>query len=268
MANTSNYAAATWVIREHPSAEGYRTAGALASVNRTFRFSPAPFPRRFPPAMGKLSRTLLHLLGLALLISLLSGCATTGASRATRPTVERLVMYRAIANEPPGDYWIGRRFFKEQLGFWGYIRRPGQPWHKAKLIMMNENAKFAHDREQGKIGIDDNYEYKLYGRISPIRIYEPATNNWYEEFLLQGYEIRDTNPPSIFGNNFTNIKTQNVITKPEVVNINQWQDPVTAYYTGSNPPSVGGAYTPPMMRPATPAAESAQPPMTTISPAM
>ena len=221
--------------------------------------------------MGKLLHTLSSLLGLAFVTVLLSGCVTNGgATKTPRPSVDRLVMYRAIPNEPPGDYWIGRRFYKEQLGFWGYIRRPQQPWDQAKLIMMNENEKFAFDREQGKIGMDDNYEYKFYGHITPTKIYEPSTNDWYDEFQLQGYEIRDTNPPSIFGNGFTNIRTRNVISKPERVDINQWQDPETAYYSGPGTSTyVPPTYTPPVMPPpATPAAvESMAPPATTISPA-
>jgi hypothetical protein len=121
--------------------------------------------------------------------------------------------------------------------------------------MMNENDKFAFDREQGKIGIDDNYEYKLYGSLSSGKpIYEPATNSMYNEFRLKSYEVRATTPPSIFSNNYTNIRTRNVIDKPEIVDITKWQDAPTSYYSsGAGVTAPIGTYAPPVM-PAAPAA--------------
>lgn len=214
-------------------------------------------------------RRLTCILPALLAALLLAGCATsTTSSRGTlsaRPTPDRLAMYRAIPAEPRGDYWIGRRFHKEKLGVWGYIRRPGQPWHEAQLVLMNENQKFAYDREQARIGIDDNYEYRLYGRISGQRIYEPSTNSWYDEFLLRDYEIISTNPPSIFGNNYVNNKQDNLLVKPEVVDLRQWQD-APAPLPGQ-PPAYGataalGAPTPgyqPPVLPASPVQPSAAP---------
>lgn len=189
-------------------------------------------------------RTYLHFCLAAMLMLALTGCETTRTPSTERPTADRLEMYRAIAFEPPGDYYIGRRHFKENLGFWGYVRRPGQPWHQAQLVMMNENQKFAYDREQGTIGMDDNYEYKLFGRVGE-KVYEPATNSWYPEFHLVGYELRDSNPPSIFGNNFNNLKTRNEIRKPEVVNPDAWpSQPIQPYSPGV--PATMGTQSAPM----------------------
>ena len=103
-----------------------------------------------------------------------------------------------IAAEPPGDYYIGRRYFKPVYKIWGYVRRPGQPWSTAKLVMLNEKLKLAPDRAQNSFGIDNGYEYKLYGEFSGETVYEPASNGFYPEFILKNYELISTNPPPIF----------------------------------------------------------------------
>src|SRR6266571_2264890 len=78
----------------------------------------------------------------------------------------RIEMARRIAAEPPGNYFIGRRYFKTDFKFWGYVRRPGEPWSMAQMVMLNEKQKLAPDRAELKFGADNNYEYKLYGYFS------------------------------------------------------------------------------------------------------
>jgi hypothetical protein len=58
--------------------------------------------------------------------------------------------------------------------------------------MLNENQKLAPDREQMNFGYDNNYEYRLYGRFSGDKVYEPASNGVYPEFVLKGYELIST----------------------------------------------------------------------------
>ena len=127
-------------------------------------------------------------------LCLLAGCETMpqGIQQA------RLNMATQIQAEPPGDYFIGRRYYKPDYHFWGYVRRPGQPWSTAELVMLNENQKLAPDREQINFGFDNNYEYRLYGRFSGDKIYEPASNGIYPEFVLKGYQLISTNPAPIF----------------------------------------------------------------------
>jgi len=125
---------------------------------------------------------------------LLAGCETMpeGIEQA------RAAMAANIQAEPPGDYFIGRRYYKPEYHFWGYVRRPGQPWSSAELVMLNENHKLAPDREQINFGFDNNYEYKLYGYFSGDKVYEPASNGVYPEFILKGYEVISTRPAPIF----------------------------------------------------------------------
>ncbi|MFM8656764.1 MAG: hypothetical protein ACKOD5_06495, partial [Chthoniobacterales bacterium] len=66
------------------------------------------------------------------------------------------------------------------------------------LIMMNENTKLAPDREGGTLGTDNNYEYRLEGRFTGGQVYEPASNRFYPEFVLTGYQVISTAPPNIF----------------------------------------------------------------------
>ncbi len=126
-----------------------------------------------------------------------TGCQTTqqgpsGASRAA--------MLSEIANEKPGNYYIGRRYFKNDYRFWGYVRRPGQPWSTAQMVMLNENRRLAPDRAEGLLGTDNGHEYILHGQFSGDRVYEPASNAVYPEFVLTGYELRSRTPGPIFQN--------------------------------------------------------------------
>jgi hypothetical protein len=125
---------------------------------------------------------------------LLPGCETMpqGIQQA------RVAMAQSIASEPPGDYFIGRRYYKPDFKFWGYVRRPGQPWSTAQLVMLNEKQKLAPDRQALNFGSDNNYEYKMYGFFSGERVYEPASNTIYPEFVLKNYELVSTTPQPIF----------------------------------------------------------------------
>src|SRR6476660_6187027 len=110
----------------------------------------------------------------------------------------RVEMAQQIAAEPSGDYYIGRRYYKPDYKFWGYVRKAGQPWSTAELVMLNEKGKLTPDRERLEFGSDNNYEYKLYGSFSGDKVYEPASNTIYPEFVLKNYELISTNPAPIF----------------------------------------------------------------------
>ena len=138
-------------------------------------------------------RRLLMLLPLVCTLAILGGCAT-----ADPQGLSRAAMLAEIQTEQPGSYYIGRRYYKVDYKFWGWIRKPGQPWSSAVLVMMNENTKLAPDRELGKLGSDNNYEYKVLGDFSGQRVYEPASNGFYPEFVLKGYELKNVSPGNIY----------------------------------------------------------------------
>src|SRR6266700_1121913 len=118
----------------------------------------------------------------------------------------KIEMAQRIAVEPSGDYYIGRRYYKPDFKFWGYVRRPGQPWSSAQLVMLNEKQKLAPDREQLSFGSGDN-------------VYEPASNGVYPEFVLKSYELISTNPTPIFKSQYRGTAQaadlRYVIEKPE-----------------------------------------------------
>lgn len=127
---------------------------------------------------------------------LFTGCGTTMSEGIQQARVDAA---QRIAAEPPGDYFIGHRYFKGSVyKFWGYVRKPGQPWSTAQLVVFNEKEKLAPDREKLSFGSDNNYEYKLYGNFSGQTVYEPASNGFYPEFVLKRYEVVSTNPAPIF----------------------------------------------------------------------
>jgi hypothetical protein len=148
-----------------------------------------PVPLALRPLMK--IRSLCSILAVAAF--LLSACETVD-----RDAPARAAMAAAIRAEQPGDHFIGRRMHKKDYKMWGWVREPGSPWKTAKLVMMNEQVKLAPDREGGKLGTDNNFEYRLRGRFTGETVYEPASDRFYPEFLLTGYELISQNPASIY----------------------------------------------------------------------
>ena len=126
-------------------------------------------------------------------IVFLAGCSTMpeGIQQAKVAAANR------IATEAPGDYFVGRRYYKPDFKFWAMCAGPASPG-TAQLVMLNEKQKLAPDRQALSFGSDNNYEYKLYGFFSGERVYEPASNTIYPEFVLKNYELLSTTPPPIF----------------------------------------------------------------------
>ena len=64
--------------------------------------------------------------------------------------------------------------------------------------MFNEQKTLAPDRARNAIGSDNNYEYRLSGYFSGEKVYEPASDTFYPEFVLAGASVTSTNPPLIY----------------------------------------------------------------------
>ena len=151
--------------------------------------------------MNKRAVRFLFAFEILLGLFLFTGCGTTMPSGIQQARIDAA---QKIAAEPPGDYFIGRRYFKGSVyKFWGYVRKPGQPWSTAQLVVLNEKEKLAPDREKLSFGSDNNYEYKLYGSFSGQPVYEPASNGFYPEFVLKRYELISTNPAPIFRSQYS-----------------------------------------------------------------
>lgn len=159
-------------------------------------FGPDFLPTLRPIVLcGKSAMTCRPFLLLAVACSLLfQGCETTQSDTSAR----RAMLMESVRAETPGDYYIGRRFYKKVYKMWGWVRRPGQPWSEAQLVMLNEQRMLAPDRAQNNLGSDNDFEYRLNGYFSGEKVYEPASNTFYPEFVLTGAEIRSTAPLLIY----------------------------------------------------------------------
>jgi len=141
---------------------------------------------------------LIRIASALLLLYSFAGCASTLGPSPNQTAKARTAMLNEIKAEPVGAYFVGRRYFKTEYKFWGFVRPSGKPWTEAKLVMLNENQKLAPDRNSAKLGSDNNFEYKLYGYYSGDTVYEPASNGMYPEFVLKGYELHSTTPAPIY----------------------------------------------------------------------
>jgi len=152
---------------------------------------------------------LLFLVTASLPLLLLSSCSTAMSSQAM--TAQSVARESQIAAEPKGDFWIGRRFHIERTHMWGYLRRPGQSWDKAKLVVMGERQGRQPDRfpeddsTERRYGFDHNFEYRIWGNFTGRRVYDPNSNLVLPEFAIQRYELLNTQAGWLFkpGERFT-----------------------------------------------------------------
>ncbi len=143
---------------------------------------------------------------LGVLALLLPGCATVNDyGRISREQGDAMMAQRRaeIAAEPRGDHFIGRRYVLERLRIWGYIRRPGEPWTEAKFVIMNEDRVRLPDRlpEFGgapRWGFDHNYQYKVFGRFTGRKVYDPNADAEVAEFMPTRFELLDKDPGFLY----------------------------------------------------------------------
>ena len=123
------------------------------------------------------------------------------------PMIEQKISERrmTIANEPRGDWFIGRRYFIDRTQFWGYIRRPGQSWDDSKLVMINESQRKTPDRlpemptgDGMARGYDHNREYRMWGHFTGKKIYDPNSDLFLPEFVLTNWEVNNESPGWLF----------------------------------------------------------------------
>ena len=140
----------------------------------------------------------------------LNQCATTsgaGSSSLGGSDITYEQRQLDIASEPSGNFYYGRRYFVSKTRFWGYVRRPRQPWSEAKLVVMNESIRPQPDRlpEDGpynaRHGMDQNFDYKITGSYTGRKIYDPASNLFLPEFKASSFQVIDREPGWIFSPN-------------------------------------------------------------------
>jgi hypothetical protein len=136
------------------------------------------------------------------ILTLAVACALVGCEATPQDVT---IQNQRIMLESPGDYWIGRRVAVRHTRFWGFLRRPRQPWKTAQLVVFNEGEKLAPDRlpESPPLGqrgfqFDNNYEYRIRGFFSGRKVYDPNSDKILPEFVLKDYELLNSNPGFLF----------------------------------------------------------------------
>lgn len=144
----------------------------------------------------------LVLLGASCFLLTQCGTSSLGSGNMGGPTVE--ARNAAIAQEPSGDFYYGRRYFVEKTRFWGYVRQPRQPWSRAKLVIFREDKMHSPDRfpensnSEQRYAFDNNFEYRLRGYYTGREAYDPNSNQFLAEFMLTGYDLVDRKPGWLF----------------------------------------------------------------------
>ena len=148
--------------------------------------------------MNAISKWMVAAAGAVVMLVGSTSCSTVD------PRTQAMLEARAsrIAAEPRGDYFIGRRYWVMRTQFWGYLRRPGQSWDKARLVMMNENQQRTPDHTGAvSFGFDTNHEYRIWGNFTGDQVYDPNSNLFLPEFMLSRYELISANPGFLFDPN-------------------------------------------------------------------
>jgi hypothetical protein len=138
---------------------------------------------------------------------LLYGCTTTTVHQPTVPVGSILndtpAAQAQIKSEKPGNDYIGCRVhFGIYSSSWGFIRRTGESWKTAKLVMLNEQHQLAPDKAAKHIGSDNGYVYKLNGYFSGQYIYDPSSDRFMPEFVLTHSQLLSHKQSDIFPDGF------------------------------------------------------------------
>lgn len=153
-----------------------------------------------------MNKSLLSLLLSLLCVSVLTQCSSTISEDEEYAAIT--ARNNAIAQEPAGNFFYGRRYFIPFTRFWGYVREPRERWSKAKLVIIDESQcktpdRLPETRSKNKVagadhGYDANYEYKLYGHFTGGKAYEPNTDQVLPVFKLTRYELLSKQPSWLF----------------------------------------------------------------------
>ena len=105
--------------------------------------------------------------------------------RATLPAAHTPARHGQTA----GPHWIGQRTLVEDYCGWGWIRREGEGWNKARWIAIEYDPQVCPVPHAflPRPGDDKDYMYKLYGDFAPYRAYEPQADVWVDVFLIRGF---------------------------------------------------------------------------------
>ncbi len=149
------------------------------------------------------------LLLLLAFVPLLPSCGTTGGgggSDMPDNSPQSQARNAAILAEPRGDWYIGRRYFTNKVRYWGYLRKPGQLWDDAKLVVIDENRgirtpdRLPENPAGGgqAHGFDHNTEYRIWGSYTGQMCYDPNSDRELPLFAATRFEPVNRTPGFLF----------------------------------------------------------------------
>ncbi len=101
------------------------------------------------------------------------------------------VGYREGRTQGP-DFWIAHRLIDPDGGQgWGWVRKPEQRWTNARWIALQETlgVAVAPHRHLQKADMDENWEFKFWGKFAPYKAYDPRLDEQLPVFVLEGYQV-------------------------------------------------------------------------------
>ena len=150
-----------------------------------------------------------QLLFLPAVLPLLNSCGTPGGGGSgdfTDNDPQAQTRNAGILAEPRGEWFIGRRYYTNKVRYWGYLRRPGQLWDSAKLIVMDENRGVSQPDRLPEVpggganahGFDHNYEYRIWGSYTGQICYDPNSDRELPMFAARKFEVISRTPGFLF----------------------------------------------------------------------
>lgn len=95
-----------------------------------------------------------------------------------------------------GESWIAQRIVTKRHAGWGWLKRDGESWKRAKWIMLEEKPDIikAPQRFYNRPEDDNNMQYRLYGHFASYKGYEPNIDSLVDVFTLEGFEVIGPGP--------------------------------------------------------------------------
>ena len=105
--------------------------------------------------------------------------------------------------------FTGRRWYvhspEASCRFWGYLKKPGQSWHQAQLVVMDENSGVSPPDRAAVApgppfyGDDHNCEYAIEGRYTGKKAYDPNSDLELPTFAASSFRVINRNPGPLPG---------------------------------------------------------------------
>lgn len=111
---------------------------------------------------------------------------------ANDPKYTSLAVGYKEGNTKGSEFWIAHRLIDPDGGQgWGWMRKPDQRWSNARWVTIQETLGLAvaPHRHLQKAEMDEDWEFKFWGKFAPYKAYDPRLDEQIPVFILEGYEV-------------------------------------------------------------------------------